>query len=50
MEVIHYPEGTEERLGCEPPPLCQPCPDRDSEGSRQIRVVEVHRLLSAEPG
>ena len=47
VEVIHYPDGSEERGGCEPPPLCQRCPDREGEGSRRIRVIEVHRSLYA---
>ena len=41
VEVIHYPDGTEARVGSEPPPLCQRCPERDGEGSRRIRVIEV---------
>jgi len=50
VEIIHYPDGSEDRVGREPPPLCQQCPDRDDEGLRRIRVVEVHRRLSVEPG
>jgi hypothetical protein len=25
VEVIHYPDGSEERVGCEPPTLCPEC-------------------------
>jgi hypothetical protein len=50
VEVIHYPDGSEERMGSEPPSLCQTCPDRLGEGSRRIRVVEVHRRLDADLG
>lgn len=38
-EVIHYSDGSEERLGKPPPPLCEPCPHR--EGGDPIRYVEV---------
>ncbi len=48
VEVIHHPDGSEERVGSEPPPLCQRCPDREGEGSRRIRVIEVHRRLYAD--
>jgi hypothetical protein len=49
VEVAHYPDGSEERLGREPPPLCRMCPYRDGRERGQIRVVEVHRHLLAEP-
>jgi hypothetical protein len=39
MEVIRYPDGTEDRLGKEPPPLCEQCLYR--EGGGPIRHVEV---------
>jgi hypothetical protein len=39
VEVVHYADGTEERLGKEPLSLCERCPYR--EGSRPIRHVEV---------
>ena len=45
VEVVSYPDGTEERVDTQPPPLCQTCPDRDGERSRRIRVIEVHRSL-----
>jgi hypothetical protein len=45
LEVIHYPDGTEERVGCELPPLCPACPYR--EGSGPIRIVEVVRTVRA---
>ena len=50
VEIVHYPDGSEERVGSEPLPLCQTCPDRDGEGSRRIRVVEVHRRLYGDLG
>ena len=50
VEVVHYSDGSEEHVGSEPLSLCQTCPDRDGEGSRQIRIVEVHRRLYADPG
>jgi hypothetical protein len=39
VEIIHYPDGSEERLGDEPSPLCQRCPY--CEGGGPIRHVEV---------
>ena len=50
VEVVHYPDGTEERVDSQPPPLCQRCPDREGEESSRIRVVEVHRRLYADHG
>jgi hypothetical protein len=47
VEIIHYPDGTEDRVGREPPPLCARCPSRDGGEPRRIRIVEVHRRLSA---
>jgi hypothetical protein len=42
MEVIHYPDGLEERLGEGPPPLCESCPYREDGGPEgRIRVVEI---------
>ena len=41
VEVIYYPDGTEDRLGSEPPPLCARCPYCYSGGPVRIRVVEV---------
>jgi hypothetical protein len=41
VEVIHYPDGSEERVGREPSPLCTRCPYRDLREREQIRVVEV---------
>ena len=38
-EVILYSDGTEERIGDGPPPLCELCPYR--EGGGPIRHVEV---------
>jgi hypothetical protein len=38
-ELIRYPDGTEERVGEEPPPKCASCPYR--EGGGLIRHVEV---------
>jgi hypothetical protein len=43
VEVIHYPDGSEDRIGCEPPPLCARCPYRDGGGPERIRVVRVVR-------
>ena len=37
--VSLYPDGTEERLGEGPPPLCDHCPYR--EGGGPIRHVEI---------
>jgi hypothetical protein len=39
VEVILHPDGTEERLGEGPPPLCDLCPYR--EGGGPIRHIEV---------
>jgi hypothetical protein len=39
VEVIHNSDESEERLGCEPPPLCESCPYR--EGGGPIRHLEV---------
>lgn len=39
VEVLCYPDGTEERQGEEPPPLCLACPYR--EGGGPLRVIEV---------
>jgi hypothetical protein len=50
VEVIHYPDGSKEHVGSEPPSLCQTCPDRQGEGSRRIRVVEVHLHSNADLG
>jgi hypothetical protein len=42
VEVIHYPDGTEERLGEGPPPLCESCSYREGGGpGGRIRMVEV---------
>jgi hypothetical protein len=38
-EVIRYPDGTEDRLGAGPPPLCERCPYREVGGP--IRHIEV---------
>jgi len=38
-EVIVHPDGTEERLGEGPPPLCDLCPYR--EGGGPIRHIEI---------
>ena len=40
-EVIRYPDGSEERVGEEPPELCSECPHR--EGGGPIRQIEVVR-------
>ncbi len=45
VEVNRYPDGTEERAGEEPPPLCPTCPYRDD--SELIRIIEV--VLPVEP-
>ena len=39
VEVIRFPDGSDKRLGEEPPPLCEQCPYR--EGGGPIRHVEV---------
>jgi len=41
VEVIHYSDGTEERIGREPSSLCTTCPNRDGEVPTRISVVEV---------
>jgi hypothetical protein len=40
VEIIHYPDGSEERLGKGPPPLCASCPERSNPTPR-VRHVEV---------
>jgi len=42
-EVILHPDGTEERLGKEPPALCEECPTLT--GRAPMRRIEVrHRV------
>jgi hypothetical protein len=41
-EVIRYPDGTEERIGEEPPPLCAECSYREGGGpGGRIRAITV---------
>ncbi len=39
-EVIHYPDGAEEQVGREPPPLCPQCPYA-SDPNAPTRHIEV---------
>jgi hypothetical protein len=41
VEVVRLPDGSEERVGRKPPPLCPACPYR--EGGGPIRIVEIVR-------
>jgi len=41
VEVVRLPDGSEERVGREPPPLCSTCPYREGTERGQIRVIEV---------
>jgi len=38
-ELLRHPDGTEERIGKEPPPLCELCPVRA--GRAPVRHIEV---------
>ena len=40
LEVIRYPDSTEDRLGKGPPPLCSECPYA-GDPNTPIRYVEV---------
>jgi len=39
-EVNLYPDGTEERLGEGPPPLCEHCPYREGGPIRHIEIIK----------
>ena len=40
VEVICYPDGTEERVGEEPHPKCVVCPHREKGPIRHVEVVK----------
>ena len=43
-ELVLHPDGNEEAVGEEPPPLCASCPERES-GRLRVRWVQVVRDL-----
>jgi hypothetical protein len=47
-ELILHPDGTQERIGSPPPPLCASCPEQSNSrpGVRHIEVVRDYRGLA----
>ena len=48
-ELVLHPDGTEEAVGEEPPPLCASCPNRET-GRLRVRWVQVVRDLRNRDG
>ena len=47
-ELVIHPDGSEERIGNPPPPLCERCPER-SNPEPPVRCVTIVRRLQGTP-